>query len=222
MKPVTVDIFKKVMSLIEHNDKNEILLSAKAMELNRTPEIAAQVYVAYLKLTGRDFPEVKKTKYSVSIDDNSPYFVFYRVASCCGIGVSQIRDLYNNTLLPEIVITKINDSAHYEESDGQRGNDNDLPEAIADLSKIKGIQCFKVKNNGVHMFSSDAKALKKQGAVISVYKVIYKGKISFINVIEHKGVISYDINSFHCKDKNSLIREFMTRNKNIPGGQRIS
>lgn len=220
MKPVTVDIFKKVMSLIEHNDKNEILLSAKAMELNRTPEIAAQVYVAYLKLTGRDFPGVKKTKYSVSIDDNSPYFVFYRVASCCGIGVSQIRDLYNNTLLPEIVITKMNDSVHYGESDERR--DNDLPEAIADLLKIKGIQCFKVKNNNVNMISPDAKALKKKGAVISVYKVVCKGKISFINIIEHKGAISYDINSFHCKDKDSLIREFMTRNKNIPGGQRIS
>lgn len=220
MKPVTVDIFKTVMLLIEHNDKNEILLSAKAMEMNRTPEIAAQVYVAYLKLTGRDFPEVKKTKYSVSIDDNSPYFVFYRVASCCGIGVSQIKDLYNNTLLPEIVITKMNDSIHYEESDERP--DNGLPEAIADLSKIKGIQCFKVKNNNVNMISPDTKVLKKKGAAISVYKVIYKGKVSFINVIEHKGVISYDINSFHCKDKDSLIREFMIRNKNIPGGQRIS
>lgn len=208
---VTEDVFRAVMGLIENNDTTEIFSTAKNMELRRTPELAAQTYVAYLKLTGNDFPEIKKTKYSVTIADSSPYFAFYRVASCCGIGVKQIKKLYDSTLLPEIIITHVDDPVVIQTPEPVKPKD--LPEGIEALTKKRGVQCSEVKNMGVLMLSTEAKAIRKKGGVVSVYKVIYKGKASFINVIQYKGETSYDINSFYCKDANALVKEFNTRNR---------
>lgn len=207
---VTEDVFTAVMGFIESNDNTEILTVAKGLEQHMMPEIAAQTYVAYLKLTGRDFPEVKKTRYSVTIIDDSPYFAFYRVASCGGIGVKQIKELYDRTMLPEMIITQVANPVIEQVQEKQV--DTDLPQGIVTLSKLKGLQWFDVKPGGISMLSSEAKSLRKKGGVISVYKVIYKGKVSFINVIRYKGKTSYDINSFYCKDDDTLVKEFYLRN----------
>ena len=209
---VTEDVFTAVMGFIESNDNTEILTVAKGLEQHMMPEIAAQTYVAYLKLTGRDFPKVKKTKYSVTIVDDSPYFAFYRVASCGGIGVKQIKELYDNTMLPEMIITQVANPVIEQAPIQEKQVDTDLPQGIVTLSKLKGLQWFNVKPGGINMLSSEAKSLRKKGGVISVYKVIYKNKVSFINVIQYKGKTSYDINSFYCKDDDTLVKEFYLRN----------
>lgn len=209
---VTEDVFTAVMGFIESNDNTEILTVAKGLEQHMMPEIAAQTYVAYLKLTGRDFPKVKKTKYSVTIIDDSPYFAFYRVASCGGIGVKQIKELYDRTILPEMIITQVANPVTEPAPTQEKEVNTDLPQDIAALSKVRGLQWFNVKPGGINMLSSEAKSLRKKGGVITVYKVIYKNKVSFINVIQYKGKTSYDINSFYCKDDDTLVKEFYLRN----------
>ena len=217
--PITEDIYKAVISIAEKNNLQEIISITDEMDRSGSPEIAAQTYVAYLKMFNLDFPPVEKTRYGRILIDTSPYFAFYKVAACHGITIAEIKELYDNAVLPDIVITQIESNDAEKETakeavTANQARQSDVPDGIQLLaSKMKNLQYFKVKGHSVNMVSPEARKLKKAGGTVEIYKVIYNGKPSFINVITTDKGISYDLNSFYCKDKDALLNEFTVRNK---------
>ena len=199
LKPVTEECFVAVMRFVESDNPSNVF---KLISENG-PEDCARIYVASLLLQGRDFPPVVRvSEYLTVLDDKGVFYELYKAASCGGISVSDVKSLYESSELPEMIWTKIDDTPPQAAREKQE-------EAIDRLLRSVGVDTMytSLKPGGCPL-SDTAKALRKKGATVKSYKVIINRKSVILNVIEYHGSVSCDINTLHCKDIDTFIKEF--------------
>lgn len=212
MSIIASEICEKVIALLEMNDAVKISKFAYTLESEQKYETAAYMYIAYLLILNKPFPKAKKiTQFSKVLDDNSVFFPFYRVASSGGYTISVLRSLYENMVLPDMVITKkeeANTLYHAIQKKESSNMINVLKQYFSDLGY------HELKPGMTPCLSNEAKRLKKQGAIIKSYKIICKRKSFFINAIFINNTVSYDINSLHCENEEKMIEEFKNKMRN--------
>lgn len=207
LEPLTDDHFRAVIQLVESGNPSNIFQVIKQC----SPEDCAGIYVASLLLQGRLFPDKIRTAYAVRLNDAGAFYELYKAASCAGISVSEIESLYDNSELPEMIWTTVEDRVYDEEtvqnvSTDTSGND------LSALLKTLGIKPLYTKlKPGMCPLSADARRLRKKGAVVESYKVIVRKAPVIVNVITYKDSVSYDINTYHCKDASAFIYEFQRK-----------
>lgn len=198
LKKLTDDCFIAVMQLVESGNPSNVFNIIS----ENSPEDCARIYVASLMLQGRDFPEIRKSSYSVSLMDQGVFYELYKAASCGGVSVYETKILYENSELPEMIWTKAPDIPKQEEK-------VEIKTDIDSLLRSMGIKpTYTVLKPGRCPLSTAAKALRKKGADVKSYKVVVNGKSVIVNIIASSGTFSYDINTFYCKDTKTFIKEF--------------
>lgn len=199
LKPLTDDCFIAVMQFVESGNPSNVF---KLISEN-SPEDCARIYVASLMLQGRDFPPVVNiSEYLTVLDDKGVFYELYKAASCGGISASDVKSLYESSELPEMIWTKVDDAPPQAVREKQE-------ESIDRLLHSVGVDTiYTLLKPGGCPLSDTAKALRKKGAIVKSYKVIVNRKSVILNVIEYHGSVSCDINTLHCKDIDTFVKEF--------------
>ena len=197
LKELTEDCFKTVISLIESGEPETVF----AVISNTKPENCARLYVASLLLQNKAFPEkIQISRYSVTLNDSGIFFELYKAAACYGIGVGDIETLYNNSVMPEIIRTEtVKKEPACDNSDNS--NKNISADSLYSIFMKLGIKPVLTElKPGACPYSKQAKDMRKKGAIITSYKAIINGHSIILNIIKKENSVSYDINTFHCKD----------------------
>lgn len=203
---VTEDCFATVMQIIE-SDNQDFLFRTLSQ---KNAKDCARLYVASLHLQGRDFPESIRTRFSVTIEDDSIFYNFYKRAASSGIGYNEIKELYESTDMPEMIWT--NDNRSIDKKTNMVNPDIQDCGDISELLKKMNLQTlYTVLKPGSCPISNEAKTLRKEGANVTSYKIIINGKSVIISLIKNGNSYSYDINSFHCKDFETFNNEFKNK-----------
>ena len=204
LKELNEECFVTVMRIIESN-KPDLLFNVLS---NNNAENCARLYVASLLLRDKGFPDVIKSRYSNIVNEESDmFFVLYKKASDSGMGYNEIKTLYETSSLPEMIRTK--DERNDRHQENKKDFDNINFETITDIIEKFGLSdSYTVLKQGSCPLSNEAKAMRKNGAIVSSYKIIVNGTSVIITIINDNNEYSYDINSFHCKDVKTFCEEF--------------
>jgi hypothetical protein len=199
LKPLTDDCFIAVMQFVESGNPSNVF---KLISENG-PEDCARIYVASLMLQGRDFPPVVNvSEYLTVLNDKGVFYELYKAASCGGISASDIKSLYESSELPEMIWTKVDDILQRNIPEKSKETIDRLLDAV-DIKPV-----YTLLKPGMCPLSDAAKALRNKGAIVKSYKVIVNRKSVILNVIEYHGSVSCDINTLHCKDIDTFVKEF--------------
>lgn len=205
LKELTEDCFKTVISLVESGKPEDIFTVIS----KTSAEDCARLYVASLLLQYRPFPEkIRVSKYSTVLNDHGAFFELYKFAACHGISISEVESLYNSSDMPEMIWTEVekeNVPLYDDPIPESSGPDSSLYTALVKLG-VKPV--FTRLKPGACPCSTQAKMLRKNGAKIQSYKVVFNGHSIIVNEVNNNGDLSYDINTLYCKDGDTFRKEF--------------
>ena len=201
LKELTEDCFKTIISLVESGKSEDIFNVISSV----SAEDCATLYVASLLLQYRPFPEkIKVSRYSTVLNDSGAFFELYKVAACHGIGISEIENLYNNSEMPEMIWTEIKEDS----KPAEVSKDSSTRSLVTALKDLGVNPVFTVLKRGACPCSTQMKERRKNGAKVTSYKVVFSGHSIIINVADNDGDMSYDINTYFCKDIDTFEKEF--------------
>lgn len=205
LKELTEDCFKTIISLVESGKPEDIFTVIS----KTSAEDCARLYVASLLLQYRPFPEkIRVSKYSTVLNDHGAFFELYKFAACHGISISEVENLYNSSDMPEMIWTEVegeNVPLYDDPIPESSGPDSSLYTALVKLG-VKPV--FTRLKPGACPCSTQAKMLRKSGAKIQSYKVVFNGHSIIVNEVNNNGDLSYDINTLYCKDGDTFRKEF--------------
>lgn len=189
----------------------------------KNKEDIAGRYIAYLLLTGKDFPKEKKSRYAVTLCDDSPFAVFYLRAVSVGISISTLKNLYDTTEIPEMIYSSATPD-FYEEQEVEeiekpiKQNASSLQETLETLLKELNIP-YVLEEHKSFVRSSDISKLSHKYPM-KTWRVFFKAWRNFvinyspiINGVDENGIYHYDINGFFCDSIENLRKELFTRLK---------
>lgn len=205
LKELTEDCFKTIIILVESGKPEDIFTIIS----KTSAEDCARLYVASLLLQYRPFPEkIQVSKYSTMLNDHSAFFELYKFAACHGIGISEIENLYNSSDMPEMIWTDVEEKNIPLYDDPTSESSEQSSSLYIALEKIGVKPVFTRLKPGACPCSTQAKILRKKGAKVQSYKIVFNGRSIIVNEVNNNGDLSYDINTFYCKDSDTFRKEF--------------
>lgn len=207
LKELTKDCFKVIISLVESGKPEDIFGVISSV----SAEDCARLYVASLLLQYRPFPEkIRVSRYSTVLNDSGAFFELYKVAACHGIGISEIEALYNSSELPEMIWTESDENPNlvYPDPEPEPVKDNLVNPLLIAFKDLKINPAVTKLKRGACPCSTQMKKCRKSGAKVTSYKVVFNGHSIIINIADDKGGVSYDINTYFCKDLATFENEF--------------
>ena len=221
MMEVTEEDYKDAILLIEAHAQKPDIFTHILGQAHLTPERAARLYIALLKVSRSDFPEKKRvSRFSYTLDDKTDFVAVYIIAAKGGITISALRKLYDVSKPPDMIYTTMHGK---DESNEKRevatvelpGNipETDMESTVAAL--LPDATCFRLSMSPY--LSASAKLLKRKGAAVTSYSILYNSQQILVNRLEYKGKLHYDLNSFYCDNVRDFAKELISRLKNKSG-----